>query len=167
MLIGYGYHSHKSSSRAYPRLEHRCLHKSAPRISACARCQAEWRPMLHGFRSASTVRVQICAGRPLLLSLIPWRVVDSGMKSTAMIYFRPARAIWPNKRQRWTTCATPHFCVGHMLTVMNTIGQRHPSTLTLPLSLSRSLLHTKRQAGHIRSKGEAWWTRIYWSARCC
>jgi len=35
--------------------------------------------------------------------------------------------------------------------------------LTLPFSLSWSLLHTKRQAGHIRSKGEAWWTLIYWS----
>jgi len=39
-----------------------------------------------------------------------------------------------------------------------TIGQRHPPWLTLPLSLSRSLLHTK---DHIQSKGDAWWTQIW------
>src|SRR6218665_546775 len=36
-------------------------------VRSCARCQAEKRPMLAGFRSASTVRVHVCAGLPLRL----------------------------------------------------------------------------------------------------
>src|SRR6218665_1534564 len=36
-------------------------------VRSCARCQAEKRPMLAGVRSASTVRVHVCAGLPLRL----------------------------------------------------------------------------------------------------
>jgi len=115
---------------------------------------------------------------------IPWRVVDGGMKSKAKIHVR-ASTRYVSKHaqppgtdglgQRWTTCATSHFCVGHVLTVMDTeyatqaplVKGIHAPWLTLPLSLSRPLLYIKRQAGHIQSKGEACCTRIYWSARCC
>src|SRR6218665_477749 len=36
-------------------------------VRSCARCQVEKRPMLADFRSASTVRVHVCAGLPLRL----------------------------------------------------------------------------------------------------
>src|SRR6218665_1706641 len=36
-------------------------------VRSCARCQAEKRPMVAGFRSASTVWVHVCAGLPLRL----------------------------------------------------------------------------------------------------
>jgi len=134
----------------------------------------------------TSYRPQQCGSRcvPGVISVFSWRVVDGGMKSSTMIHFRASTRYMTKQAkpsgtnglgQWWTTCATPHFCVGHVLTVMDsedatqagTIGQRHPPRLTLPLSLSRSLLRTKRQAGHIQRKGEAWWTRIYWSTSCC
>jgi len=51
------------------------------------------------------------------------------MKSTAMINLRASTHYMTKQAKtsgtdglepRWTTCATPHFCVGHMLTVMDT-----------------------------------------------
>jgi len=36
-------------------------------VRSCARCQEVKRPMSAGFRSASTVRVQVCAGLSLRL----------------------------------------------------------------------------------------------------
>src|SRR6218665_2013048 len=63
-----------SSSRANPTLGHGCPNETTPRLQAvrsCARCQAEKRPMFDGFRSASTLRVHVCAD--LLLRLFQSR----------------------------------------------------------------------------------------------
>jgi len=71
-----------------------------------ARCHAEWGPMLPDFRLVSTVR----ASSPPFP--IPWRVIDGGMKITAMIHFRASKRymtkqVKPTKGtdglgQRWT-----------------------------------------------------------------
>jgi len=63
---------------------------------------------------------------------IPWRVVDGGMKSTAMIHFRASTRCMTKQAkptgtdgvgQRWTSCGTPHFGIGHVLTVMDDATQ--------------------------------------------
>src|SRR6218665_2300287 len=58
---------YSSSSGANPNLGV-CPNETTPDIRSCAWCQAEKRPMLAhlaGLRSASTVRVHVCAGLPL------------------------------------------------------------------------------------------------------
>jgi len=159
-----------SSSRADPRLGNSSLQKSAPSISVLrsmpGRVEANVTCLQTGLNSV----VPSVWWASLLSFSFPWRVGDGSMKDTAIIYFQGSTRYMTKQAkpsgtvglaQRWTTCATSHFCDGHVMTVMDTedtdagtIDQRHPPWLTLPLSLSWSLLHTKRQAGHIQSKGE-------------
>jgi len=144
--------------------------------------QSEGRMMLYEFRSASTVRVQVRSLR-LFQSRDGLELVDGGMKGSAMIHFRDSTRYMTNKRNLlermvWDCGEQPVRSLASGLDTCfvcnrfgscnaGTTGQKHRELwLALPLSLFRSLLHAKRRAGHIQSKGEAWWTRIFWGARC-
>src|SRR6218665_2494255 len=55
-------------------------------VRSCARCKAEKRPMLAGPRSASTVRVHVCAGLPLhLFHAVPLLAMNDSVQSTAVV----------------------------------------------------------------------------------
>jgi len=144
------YHHYHHHQERTPRLEHCCLHKFAPSISFLrsmpGRVEAIVTRLQMGFNCASPA-VQVCADVPSVFS-IPWRVVDDEMNGSAMIHFRTSPC-YMNKQAKPSRTDR----LGQWWT---TIDQRPPPWLTLPLSLSRSLLHTKRQAAkHIRSSGEA------------
>jgi len=107
---------------------HSCLHESAQYISVMC--------SMPGRLEANVTWLQVIlnsSGRGVCRAFspsspIPWMVVDGGMKSTAMIYFRASTRYMTKQAkpsgtdghgQRWTTCLTPHFSVGHLLTVMD------------------------------------------------
>jgi len=114
---------YKSSlPRPDPRLGHSCLHKSAACITVLrsmpGRVEANVTWLQVGLQSAAAGMSR--ASSPSFP--IPWRVVDGGMKSTAMIHFR-ASTCYVTKQskptgtdclgQRWTTCETPHFYIAY------------------------------------------------------
>jgi len=154
-LQGSQCHHHQERT---PRLGLSCLHKSAPCIlvlhSMPGIVEAN---VILDFSTASTVRVHVCGSGMCWASSqsvpIPWRVVDDNMKSTAKIHFWAStcymtKQVKPSGTdglgQRCTTCATPHFSVGHVLIAMNVIGRCDATHRTHPSGLHKqSILAAK------------------------
>jgi len=142
------------------------LHESAPCISVMrsmpGKVEANITWLQVGLNSAGP-------GMCRASSPVPWRGVDGGMNNTAMVHFQTStryktKQVKPSGtvgfEQSWTICETSHFCVGHVLTVtdsedatqVGTISQRHRPWLTLPLSLSSSILKDRQDIHRTKVK---------------